>query len=251
MRTLTIIFSMFVLGYGLVPLSSAEPDQLPPNRIVGSVYGKDISAADVGLTGAIDPSIKFDARDDARWELMGRIMTAFGSPIVERFVTERKIEATAEEIQKFQRNYRNRNEQELREVEGRLAEVKEKLAEPNLPNEEQARLEKRWALHEREVAYLRTPGAAVAPQDLARGTILAWKFERELHRVYGGRVIFQQAGLEALDARRRLFEQAEKNGNLQFNDAGVRHMFYYYANMRHMVTDEKALERPWFLDDLK
>jgi hypothetical protein len=46
-----------------------------------------------------------------------------------------------------------------------------------------------------------------------------------------------------------LFEQAEKEGELKFNDAGVRHLFYYYANMRHTVVDKKALERPWFLED--
>ena len=87
------------------------------------------------------------------------------------------------------------------------------------------------------------------PEEVARALIVTWKTERELHRVYGGRVIFQQAGPEALDARRRLFEQAEKEGDIEFADAGVRHLFYYYANMEHTVIDEKALERPWFLEE--
>jgi hypothetical protein len=87
---------------------------------------------------------------------------------------------------------------------------------------------------------------------LARTFILNWKTERELHRKYGGRIIFQQFGLEALDARRRLFEEAEKTADLKFDDPGVRHLFYYYANMRHSVTgDAKALETPWFLADPK
>ena len=88
------------------------------------------------------------------------------------------------------------------------------------------------------------------PEAVARPFIVAWKIERELHRTFGGRVIFQQAGLEALDGRRRLFEQAERAGDLKFEDVGVRHLFYYYyANMNHNVIDEKLIERAWFLGE--
>jgi hypothetical protein len=84
---------------------------------------------------------------------------------------------------------------------------------------------------------------------IAREFILAWKVERELQSVYGGRVIFQQFGTEALDARRKLFEEAERNGEITFNDAGVRHMFYYYFNMAHVVVESDLLEKPWWLLD--
>jgi hypothetical protein len=64
-------------------------------------------------------------------------------------------------------------------------------------------------------------------------------------------VIFQQAGPEALDARRRLFEEAEMNGDLAFDHVGVRHMFYYYyTHMKHTEIDEEALERPWFFGEV-
>jgi hypothetical protein len=100
------------------------------------------------------------------------------------------------------------------------------------------------------MASLRESSAADVPEEVARMFIVNWKTERELHRVYGGRVIFQQAGPEALDARRQLFEQAEKQSDIRFTDAGVRHLFYYYSNMSHTDIDEKALQRPWFLEDV-
>jgi hypothetical protein len=175
---------------------------------VGSVYGKAITAADIGLSAPVDPAIQFDSGDTARWELMRRITRTFGGPIVERFVKEKKIEATRDEITQFKRSF-------------------------------EARLPEREA----------TPADAL--EDVARMLIVTWKTERELHRAYGGRVIFQQFGPEALDARRRLFEQAEKEGDLKFTDPGVRHLFYYYANMNHTVIDEQALERPWFLEEGK
>jgi hypothetical protein len=186
-------------------LLSAE---MPPGRAVGSVYGKTVTAADIGLNAPLDPAVQFDARDTARWELMRRITRTFGAPVVERFVKQEKIEATPDEIMKFKSSFRKRNEAELTK---QLTDI---------------------------------------PEEVARMFIVAWKTERELHRVYGGRVIFQQAGPEAIDARRRLFEHAEKKGEIKFADAGVRQLFYYYsANMEHTFIDEKALERPWFLED--
>src|SRR5690606_2617029 len=73
------------------------------------------------------------------------------------------------------------------------------------------------------------------------------KIEQALHQTFGGRVFFHQFGSEALDARRQLFEQAEKEGDLKFTDAGVRHMLYYYANMKHVTVDAETLEKAGFL----
>lgn len=85
------------------------------------------------------------------------------------------------------------------------------------------------------------------PDEIAQTLIKNWKVERELHRKYRGRVIFQQFGVEALDARRELYEEAEKKGDLKFDDPGVRHMFYYYyVHTHHTAVDENLLDRPWF-----
>lgn len=249
MRILALMLLATILSSPLEQLCADEPPKAPPSRAVGSIYGKVVSESDIGLTAAIDPAIEFDARDTARWELMGRIMTTFGSPVVERFVKKQKIEATADEIKTFKSNFRKNSERNLRQWEGRLAELKQELAAANLANEEKAKLEKERAMYEKLVASQRGSRAAEAAEELARKFIVAWKTERELHRVFGGRIIFQQVGPEALDARRRLFEQAEKKADIKFDDAGVRHLFYHYANMKHTVVDENALERPWFFDE--
>jgi hypothetical protein len=236
----------------LALLSAGEPPSAPPSRTVGSIFGKPVTAADIGLTMPIDPAVRFDSRDADQWELMSRIMTTFGDPIVNRFVNRQKIEATVDEIAKFQSNSRKKDERNVREWEARLLELKKKLAASNLSNEDKAKLEEERAMLQRFVAANRELGTYDVPEVLTRMFIVAWKTERELQRVYGGRVIFQQAGPEALDARRRLFEQAEKDGDVTFGDAGVRHLFYYYyENMRHTGIDEKALERPWFIDEGK
>jgi hypothetical protein len=249
MRILALMFLTATVFTSLALLSAGETPNVPPSRIVGHVYGKAVTAAEIGLTDPIDPAVQFDARDDARWELMERIIKTFGRPVMDRFVKRQKIEATVDEIDKFKSNMQKIEERQVREWQARLVELKKELAARNLSNEDRAKLEKEREMYERSVAEMRDPGAADALEEVARMFIVAWKTERELQRVYGGRVIFQQAGPEALDARRRLFEEAENNGEIKFDDLGVRHMFYYYANMRHGVIDENALEQPWFFGD--
>jgi hypothetical protein len=238
-----------VLALTVASIRAEEPPSTQANRTVGSVYGKAVTAADIGLTAPVDTAVRFDARNKQLWEQMGRITRAFGKPVADRFVKERKIDATADEIEAFKRSSRIGRERVLRESEAHLAKVKADLAAPNLPAEERSKLQKEVATLEKGQALRRDAANRDVPEAIARTFIVAWKTERELHRAYGGRVIFQQFGPEALDARRLLYEEAEKNGDLKFDDPGVRHMFYYYANMRHVEGDAKALEQPWFLGD--
>jgi hypothetical protein len=174
-------------------LGADEPPNTPPSRIVGRVFGKAMTAADIGLTAPIDPAVKFDARDTAQWELMGRILKTFGSPVVERFVKQQKIEATTGEIARFKSNSRKMDERNVREWKARLAELKQQLATTSLSNEDKAKLKEEQTLYEKLLASRRDTPAADVPDELARMFIRTWKTERELHRVYGGRVIFQHA----------------------------------------------------------
>jgi len=228
MRLCHPLAAVLMLSTFLSPLHADEPPGNRPSRTVGSVYGKAITADDIGLTGPVDPAIQFDARDEARWKLLGRVAGTFGGPVLDRFVARKKIKATADD---------------------QLAAVKGELAAPGLTDESRARMEAERARIEKFLPTHRDMAKLDTPEEIARQFIMSWKIERELHRTYGGRVIFQQVGPEALDARRLLFDEAEKNGDLKFEDPGVRHLFYYYANMRHGVIDEKALDRPWFLDE--
>ena len=247
-RSSGMLFAVLLYAFATV-LRADEPPQAPDNRAVGTVYGKTVTAADIGLTAPIDVAVKFDSRDTAQWELMGRITTTFGRPVVDRFVKRQKIEATADEIEKFHATSRKMKQRNLEQWQAKRVQLKKDLAASDLAEADKAKLEKELAMYERFIAAQSKEPAGNVLDNLARRFIVAWKTERELHWAYGGRVIFQQAGLEALDARRRLFEEAEKNGDLKFEDPGVRHMFYYYSHMRHSFIDEKALDRPWFLED--
>jgi hypothetical protein len=246
-----------VAMYGTLFTTAAADETGKPLSVptVGSVYGKPVNKTDIRLTEKIDTSVEFDSRDTDRWEQMGRIQKAFGGPVLERFVEQHKIEVSADEIKTFQNASRKTTERKVREQEAKLAELKKKLTSSDLSNEEKAKIMAELATHERLVEILRQSLSKDTPDRIARSIIAAWKTERELYRRYGGRVIFQQFGLEALDARRKLFEEAENKGDIKFDDNGVRHLFYYYSNMKHLFVDKeeaaKMLEQPWFFSNEK
>ncbi len=242
MRIYSLVLFALTMSAPLVPLLAEEPLAIPPERVVGSVYRKTITAADIGLTAPIDTSLEFDARDSQQWQLMARISRAFGRPINNRFIQERNFDVMPEELADYKEMWRVQRQKHLRETEARLEKIKNELASPNLSSEARTKLAEEQAMLERLLPMLREANAADAPDELARMFIVARKIERELHKTYGGRVIFQQAGPEALDARRLLFEMAEKRGDLKFDDPGVRYLFYYYyTNMKHVVVDENVL----------
>jgi hypothetical protein len=242
MKTSALAVLVLILG---TPLSAQERTAIEPDQVVGTVLGRPITAADIELTQPIDASVKFDARDKERWALMGRIANAFGKPISDRFVEGRKIEVSASEILAFNKRAKERNEQQLRDDTAELAKVKEKLGAADLGDDERAKLQKELRNLGSRIKALETSIERGLNIEIAQMILLPRKIERELHRVYGGRVIFQQFGPEALDARRRLYEEAEKKGDLTFTDPGVRHMFYYYYNMRHSFVDEELLKKAW------
>jgi len=244
MRIHALVLFVLAQSVNLASLFAEEPRKILPGYVVGTVDGNTITAADIGLTAPIDTSLEFDARDTELWALRGRITKAFGKPLSDRFVKERKIDATEQEIATYKKTAEKRRSKHLSETEAQFDRVKSELASPNLSREVKAKLEKDKAMLDRLLPSLRKASDAEVPDEIARIQIVARKTEQALHKTYGGRVIFQQAGPEALHARRLLFEEAEKKGDLMFEDAGVRHLFfYYYSNMNHVVVDAKVLEK--------
>lgn len=245
MKIQTLVLVAIVLSIYLAPLRADEPPTSRLSRTVGSVYGKSLTAADIGLTTPIDVTINFDSRDTELWQLMKRITQAFGKPISDRFVQEHNIAATKKEISAFKKSVQEHHQKQLLEIEDQIKRMKAELAKPGLLEEERAKVEKNRRVLESILPTQRHAAAIDFHDIMAKGFVATAKIERELHQAYGGRVIFQQGGLEAIDARRRLYEEAEKKGDLVFNDAGVRHLFYYYSNMKHVVVDEKVLKNVW------
>ncbi len=60
------------------------------------------------------------------------------------------------------------------------------------------------------------------------------KLQKALYDAFGGgRVLFQQGGVEAFDATRKLLEQKEASGGFSFTDSQVRELAYGYWTRDH------------------
>lgn len=83
----------------------------------------------------------------------------------------------------------------------------------------------------------------------------SFKFQRHLYYRYGGgRVPWQQAGLEAFDAMHRWLTENEEKGDFKITDPDLRAKFYeYWTTMRNGAflskekdrIDPRAFEYPW------
>ena len=95
------------------------------------------------------------------------------------------------------------------------------------------------------------PALGPIPLDLEFGgaMVRSWKLNSTLHRQYGGRVIFQQFGLEPIDAWRKLLEEYERNKAWVVPDPKLRAVVYdYFRNEFSDVGEENTktfLARPY------
>ena len=85
-------------------------------------------------------------------------------------------------------------------------------------------------------------------------TMKSWKFQRHLHVEYGGgRILWQQAGLEAFDATRKWLESLEKAGKFKITDPKLRSMLYeYWTTQNHgafLIDDEERIRREFLVPE--
>ena len=122
----------------------------------------------------------------------------------------------------------------------RRAEIEQALAQPGLTAEEKQRLEdERQAID----LQLKPPGRRFAGWMVAN-----WKLQRHLYQEYGGgRVLWQQAGLEAFDAMHAWLKQREKRGDFSISDPLLRAQFYaYWTEVNHgpsLSDDPRFIEQ--------
>jgi hypothetical protein len=95
----------------------------------------------------------------------------------------------------------------------------------------------------------KTPGGFGTAPAVGQHMVKMWKFNKSLYEKYGGRVIFQQAGLEPLDAYRRFLEDNESRGAYRIDDPALRAKFWeYFTTLRHTDAGVKnPFDKPWWL----
>jgi hypothetical protein len=185
-------------------------------------------------------------RDQAR---AGRLASRIWQAVKTDFCRTRQCEPTEADLDAWvQASAAREQERRVRDA-ARIAGLEKRIAKlaPDAP--ERRQLEEELRVTRAADESLRQ-GNAESHRRTGILWVGAWKFNREMYRAYGGRVIFQQAGPEPLEAMTRLLREHEKKGTFVIYDPELRRRFWaYYTTMGHaeMPDGAKFLETPWWL----
>lgn len=168
--------------------------------------------------------------DELEQTVQNEVFRLFVRPLMSRYSEDNKaqIEPSSAEIREFTANLvanaqkdRERRRQEIKEIDEKL----EKLD----PSKAGARKE---LLYKKKFAeqLLKMPEPKEKDYELfARGMIQTWKLNVLLYENYGkGRVLYQQAGMEAFDAMRQFLDEQQKLGRLEITDPALRQSLQNY-----------------------
>ena len=184
--------------------------------------------------------------------------------LLERFAVENKIEPTQEELDAFVLKNEELQKQHHVRWEADRKGLIEELKSASLPDEERKEKTARLVtiesiLHREQEVKNPTPEMEeqirLGVREVAGRFVQSWKINKALYEKYGGRVIFQQAGAEPLDAYRDFLKELEKRGAFQILDKNHEDVFWqYFTNdaMHRFYKNEdgaKFMKTPWWISD--
>ena len=247
--------------YGVSPAGAADSDR----QIVAEVLGRTVYADELVPAKEIqEQKAKLAPRTYTSWyeRTQGeKLRTLVWSAVFSDYAQKRHIEPTPAEIEsnmnqtrKFVKEDRIRRNGER---EALMAELKSPRIAETRRKQAQQYLDTLNSLHEHDVRMEKERSDSAREkmwQDSERRVsemwVKQWKLNPALYREFGGRIIFQQAGWEPIDAYRRLLEQYEAKKAFVVHDPALRETVYSYFKHHFVYADEKKarfyFEKPFW-----
>ena len=256
-RMLSYALLCYVLG--------GFPSVHPASNEVAQIFGRSISQGDL-VAPAVAEAQKGKLAADAyvAWlqkEKNEKLRTLVWQAVFQDFAKQQGVEPTTAEIDsQISSQRRFMKEDKLRRAKERERLVVE-LKSPNL-TEAQRKLSQQYldtllSLEKHDAAMAqerRTPEQekmwANSDRRVAQVWVKNWKVNQALYRTFGGRIIFQQAGWEPIDAYRKVLEQYQARKAFVVHDLASRDAVYSYFKFNFVYADEtKAkfyFEKPYW-----
>jgi hypothetical protein len=159
-----------------------------------------------------------------------RLLDLVWPRVASDYITRQGLTATPAEIEEAVAYHREFERRSRSQRARKLEELEERLAEPELAPEERVRLEDFRATLQRlaanDEARDRTPQDPERMRALLAPLVEMWKMNRAIYDRYGGVVALTEFGPSPLGARAALIADYERQGRLEFSDAGLRERFY-------------------------
>lgn len=145
--------------------------------------------------------------------------------------TPQEIEAMVTFCRKKDPNRENEailSPEDLHEFNNERNRIETALKDNKLTSERRSELEAEKAIADASVEMLNTP------HWIERTLVKHWKFERHLYDNYGGgRILWQQLGMEAFDAMHNWLKSQEEQGHFKITDPQLHKAFYRYWRDQH------------------
>ncbi len=186
-------------------------------------------------------------------DLSKELLRIFAAPVLEQYRKShaRELEPTAEELDKAEAYFKQERLNDPLRIGGEdpledlLDELTSELSSTGIAEERRLQL-----LRDREELKKQIDGQ---DRSMAQYFLEKWKWERHLYEKFGrGRVLFQQAGLEAFDAMHNWLKYQEEKRNFTITDPALRVSFYSYwtSDQGNFLSNTKDAERallepPW------
>ena len=238
-----------------VPVQAADPAPVKP---VVVLFGENIYPKDLVAPANSQPLAGQAGVERVQGELLrARVWKA----VFEDYARRRNIVPTEAEVSSQIEGHRRMQERaDAERVRQRAALVEELKSSTLTEQRRQAArqhldtLDRLAEFETKRVQELRDPVHRKMQQQAERHVaeywVRQWKLNQALYREFGGRIIFQQAGWEPIDAYRKLLEQCEANKTLVIHDPASRAAIYRYFEHRFVYADEKKarfyFEKPYW-----
>ena len=252
-----LLLSVFGFIFSLPAYATDEAGDQPLAVIFGEkLYGKDLVAPGGAKPGAavIDPANAQRARGEA---LRARVWKA----VFEDYARERRIAPTEAEITAHVEGHQRIRAHIDAENTKQRAALIEELKSPGLPETRRKTAQQYLDALNRSAEFdakraqelsdlARRKMQQVVERQVAEHWVRVWKLNQSLYREFGGRIIFQQAGWEPVDAYRKLLDQYAAKQAFVVHDPALRAAVYSYFEHKFVYADDtKArfyFEKPWW-----
>lgn len=259
-----LICGISILVSGISIVEAAEPfENLDSNTVIAEVLGQKVYLGNIEPNSDVkrkhqesEPNERFNLwLKQTRASDLGR----YFKPLWDEYAKEKELTVTEQEIKEFNERMINFMTAEKEKQKKKRDNLARELIAENIENTKRAELEKSFNLYNRLIDSFREPNLIFqnTHNNVAQSVILNWKIYKELYKQYKGRVIFQQAGPEPLDAFRKFFEEQQSKGKFKFYNKDAEDLFWdYYRNVRHTFYEapneaEQLMNAPWWLKEKK
>lgn len=214
---LVLLGILWCSAAGFVDTLPQPPAESPADKPVAMVLGKALYEKD----------LKIDAEDTSALRDYRAIAGPVTSPLAAEYAKAHHLAATPEEIEEY--------------VAWSMTLELADPADLDLTPEARESLEE-FKRSRKDPS----PEDLLAMKEVGRMAVESWKFNKSLYEEFGGRVIFQQAGIEPLDAYRQWLRAEEAAGNFKINDPRWRKAFWEYYNPKYhrFVTEPDPFALP-------